>query len=422
MPKNTKKPVEPEPEEPESEEQEEPEIDGEEDQENDDFEGQFESEGPSEEEEKLLVEIKKAEDEGAEETLVDLLTQLASILSLEQEVPRAIDTLRREIELRIKLNHEDITKLKNARANLSVLLQVVGDYAGSLESIEQAIESARKRKNVFDEAEALSDKATMYLAKYEMEKQDQEDEEEEEESEEIPEDILRSIQAGEEALKLCYDKNTDSKLLESDVARRANHAMGEAYMHIPDIEKAIPHWDQVVELSSNINENGEAVAALNSAGKAYFASAEALELAEQEEGVDNNEAKTKMVEKALGVFQKAKSRVQEEDHEDLMETLSGFVSCYDMLKQSDKAVQAQKEILAVVVKAEDDEAIIEAHMTLSDMYRESGKFVDAVKELNNAKKVAQTLELDDITETIDDAIAQLQNESKDSLKGKKQKK
>lgn len=106
----------------------------------------------------------------------------------------------------------------------------------------------------------------------------------------------------------------------------------------------------------------------------------------------------------------------------LVGTLSGFVSCYDILKMSDKAIESQKEILAVLQKLEDDEGSMEALMTLGDMFRESGKHVEAVRELNKAKKIAQENDLEEIVQHIEEAIAEMQNEQKDSLKGKKQKK
>lgn len=72
---------------------EEFEEDAEEDDEDDEDELLEENEGPSEEERLLLVEISKAEDDKDNQKLADLLTQLASTLSLEQVSVRSVDRM-----------------------------------------------------------------------------------------------------------------------------------------------------------------------------------------------------------------------------------------------------------------------------------------------------------------------------------------
>ncbi|PRP78884.1 hypothetical protein PROFUN_01057 [Planoprotostelium fungivorum] len=365
---------------------------------------------PEQEEEirRLTVEITKMEKAGNKEALADLLRQLSAVQSdSEQTLPSAIENLEKEIKLRQELKQKE--ELSKVRKNLFVLRQAILDWEGAVAVMEEAAQEATKNKDFAEEADAYSELATAFLAKFEMDKEMQ-DEDEDEEDEEVSEDVAKAMSYAEKALKICYDKNTDDKLMESVVALRANHAIAEAYMHLGQFDKAIPHWDQVLELTRGIDEEVSVkFDSFTSASKAFYAYAEALIASEEPD-----EAKSKeFAEKALGLFKESRGLLEAEDYENHIVAVSGLVSCYDLLKQKKECIEAQREIYDMEVKLDNEEQQIEALMTLVDMYNENDQKEEALQEIEKAKKLAESLELSDVVDQL--------NEMKEEIQPKKRK-
>eukprot|EP01117_Protostelium_nocturnum_P006824 TRINITY_DN2451_c0_g2_i4.p1 TRINITY_DN2451_c0_g2~~TRINITY_DN2451_c0_g2_i4.p1 ORF type:complete len:272 (+),score=99.07 TRINITY_DN2451_c0_g2_i4:665-1480(+) len=262
------------------------------------------------------------------------------------------------------------------------------------------------------------------------EEENDEEREDQVDEEELLKCVTHSIAFGEESLKICYGGDTPKESMNSVAARSANHAMGEAYMHLGETEKALPHFEQVLEISRK-SKSEDLPEILLSCAKAYFGAAEGVlpekddlddeaeEDLTEEQLKEKKQLQVKLVNQSLALFKENMEIAEADDVEGKSTSLAGFVSCYELLGETEKMIESQKQILEIDEQQEDPQSIIQSLAALADMLEEANKPEEAMANYKKALELAQKEDSEDLIDTLKEKIDELQANHKESLQPKK---
>eukprot|EP01117_Protostelium_nocturnum_P006822 TRINITY_DN2451_c0_g2_i2.p1 TRINITY_DN2451_c0_g2~~TRINITY_DN2451_c0_g2_i2.p1 ORF type:complete len:346 (+),score=124.56 TRINITY_DN2451_c0_g2_i2:462-1499(+) len=338
-----------------------------------------------------------------------------------------------------ELAKESFTVLSETRIKLALFHQAALDFESSEEIFQKVLEEAKGLNDKKIQAECLADLATLFLAKYEVglekgmrgeEEENDEEREDQVDEEELLKCVTHSIAFGEESLKICYGGDTPKESMNSVAARSANHAMGEAYMHLGETEKALPHFEQVLEISRK-SKSEDLPEILLSCAKAYFGAAEGVlpekddlddeaeEDLTEEQLKEKKQLQVKLVNQSLALFKENMEIAEADDVEGKSTSLAGFVSCYELLGETEKMIESQKQILEIDEQQEDPQSIIQSLAALADMLEEANKPEEAMANYKKALELAQKEDSEDLIDTLKEKIDELQANHKESLQPKK---